>query len=174
MSTLNPKHRIVKPALCDSRLYRNPIAPCEILPSGLSGSLEINGTFYEVEILGYLLEVGEPFVDGYRLTKDDGTGHDICLVAGRMECTCGDWLRRRAALADPTVADCKHILACKQHFYPPVDQQSTRVPVLSAAVHAQEQAPERPSKQPVPQYCSEPGCSRPAVNCGLCEIHEWL
>jgi hypothetical protein len=114
MNSIPHKHRIVKPALCDSRLYRNPIAPCEIPPRGLSSSLEINGVFYEVEILGYLPEVGEPVVDGFRLTKDDGTAHDICLVAGRMECTCGDWLRRRAALADPTVADCKHVLACKQ------------------------------------------------------------
>jgi hypothetical protein len=42
-------------------------------------------------LIGYLPDVGEPVVDGFRLTKDNGTAHDVCRVAGRLECTCGDW-----------------------------------------------------------------------------------
>ena len=132
-SSIPHKWRAVKPAVCDSRVLRHPIAPCEILPRGLEGLLVINETSYAVEALGYLPIEGEPIVQGFRLTKADGTTHDLCLVAGRLECTCGDWIWRRAALADPQLADCKHCIACKRHFAPPVDQKPARKPVLTAA-----------------------------------------
>lgn len=132
MSSIPSRWRTVKPAVCESRVIRNPIAPCEILPRGLAGTLEINGTVYEVEILGYLPAEGEPVVDGFRLTKSDGTAHDICLVSGRMECTCGDWIWRRAAQTSRDLADCKHCVALRRHFLPPVDQKPIRAPQLTA------------------------------------------
>ena len=130
--SLTKATRFVKPAVCESRVLRHPLAPCEILPAGLPGQLEINGTLYEVEILGYLPEEGEPIVDGFRLTKADGTAHDICLVAGRMECTCGDWLWRRSFQTARELADCKHTAACKQHFAAPVDQHKHQLMAAGA------------------------------------------
>jgi hypothetical protein len=127
MSSIPLKWRAVKPAVCESKLHRKPLAPCEILPAGLPGLLEINGTVYAVDILGYLPAEGEPVVDGFRLTKDDGTAHDVCLVAGRSECTCGDWIWRRASQADPELLDCKHCIACRRHFVAPVDQNPARI-----------------------------------------------
>jgi len=126
MTSLPSKWRAVKPAMCESRLHHAPLAPCEILPDGLPGLLEINGSFYEVSILGYLPAEGEPVVNGFRLTKDDGTAHDVCLVAGRLECTCGDWIWRRASQTSRELADCKHCIACRRHFMPPVDQKPVR------------------------------------------------
>ena len=123
MKSLTNATRTVKPSVCESRLLRQPLAPCEILPAGLPGQLEINGTLYIAEVLGYLPEVGEPVVDGYRLTKDSGESHDVCLVAGRLECTCGDWLWRRSFQTAPELADCKHAKACRRHFSAPVDQR---------------------------------------------------
>jgi hypothetical protein len=130
--SLPHRHRLVKPAVCESVVLRHPCAPCELLPAGQAGVLEINGTHYAIEILGYLPEVGEPVVDGYRLTKPNGEAHDLCIVAGRMECTCGDWLFRRSCQTDASVADCKHVLACKHHFAEPVDQRSYAVDAIDA------------------------------------------
>jgi hypothetical protein len=120
--------RAVKPAVCVSEVLREPLTPCEILPAGLPGVLVINGTTYSVEVLGYLPEVGEPVIDGYRLTKPDGTAHDICLVAGRLECSCGDWIFRRSVQVDRSLADCKHCLAVRRHLVAPVDQQPRPAP----------------------------------------------
>ena len=96
---------IVKPCKCECELLCSPIAPCELLPRGIPGSIEINGTEYAAVILGYLPEVGEPVVDGYRLTKYNGESHDLCLVNGRLECTCGDWIYRRAAQQSAELSD---------------------------------------------------------------------
>lgn len=123
--------RLVKPAVCESHVIYQPIAPCEILPSGLPGKLAINGTVYTAEILGFLPAVGEPVIDGYRLTKDNGEAHDICLVAGRLECSCGDWLWRRSFQTDRELADCKHCVACRQHFAAMADQRPVAASVLS-------------------------------------------
>jgi hypothetical protein len=122
MTSLQRKTRFVKPAVCVSEVLRHPIAPCELLPGGLAGVLVINGTHYSVEVLGYLPEHGEPVVDGYRLTKPNGEAHDLCLVGGRLECTCGDWLWRRSFQNDPELMHCKHCLAVLRHFAPPADQ----------------------------------------------------
>ncbi len=123
MKSLPQRKRFLQPALCDSRVIMNPLAPCEILGGqGIPGRLEINGTLYTVEILGFLPAVGEPHIDGFRLTKDNGEAHDVCLVAGRLECTCGDWLWRRSFQTDRQLLDCKHCIACRKHFAAPVDQ----------------------------------------------------
>lgn len=129
MSSFPKRRRLVKPAVCESRVIQPPIAPCEILPRGDAGVVVINETHYAVEVLGYLPEVGEPVIDGYRLTKDNGVAHDICLVAGRLECTCGDWIWRRAYQTDRRLTDCKHTLACRKHFVAPVES----VPVAVVA-----------------------------------------
>jgi hypothetical protein len=42
-------------------------------------------------------------------------------MAGRLECTCGDWIWRRASQTTLDLADCKHCKAIHEHFYPPVD-----------------------------------------------------
>jgi hypothetical protein len=120
----------VKPAVSASVLHKPPYSPCELLPAGLPGLLEINGTLYVVTIIGYLPAEGEPIVDGFRLTKDNGEAHDICLVSGRLECSCGDWIFRRSAQVGRELMDCKHCLACMKHFLPPEDQR----PVLHHAV----------------------------------------
>jgi hypothetical protein len=122
MSNLQRPVRFVKPAVCVSEVLRMPLAPCELLPRGLAGVLRINATEYSVEVLGYLPEHGEPVIDGYRLTKPNGEAHDPCLVAGRLECTCGDWVWRRSCQLDPSLADCKHTAASRRHFAPPADQ----------------------------------------------------
>ena len=116
--------RILKPAKCECELLAPPVSPCEILPQGFPGSLRINGHEYGVVILGYLPEVGEPVVDGYRLTKGDGTAHDLCLVAGILECTCGDFEFRRAA-RDPK--GCKHCQAVRQLLQEPRDRYEPSV-----------------------------------------------
>jgi hypothetical protein len=104
----------VNPALCESKLHLNPIAPCEILPKGAPGLLEINQQLYAVSILGFLPAEGEPCLEGFRLTKGNGEAHDLCRIDGRLECTCGDWLFRRAAQCAPALMDCKHIKAVKE------------------------------------------------------------
>lgn len=127
MNTFTQPKRFVKPAVCDSVVTCMPIAPCEMLPHGMPGSLTINGTEYAVSILGSLPDVGEPVIDGYRLVKYTGEAHDVCLVAGRLECTCGDWLYRRSFQNDRSLADCKHCLAVERHFVRPVDTCATAV-----------------------------------------------
>jgi hypothetical protein len=116
--------------VCESRLIVAPIAPCEILPSGAPGLIEINSMQYSVAVLGYLPDEGEPVIDGYRLTKGNGEAHDICLVRGRMECSCGDWIWRRAAQAKRELQSCKHIISAKRHLVTPVDQKPA--PLVSA------------------------------------------
>jgi hypothetical protein len=111
----------VKPVRCESHVVHHPICPCELRPEGIPGVLVINGLTYEVEVVGELPSEGEPVIDGYRLTKADGTCHDVCLVAGRWECTCGDWIFRRSVLAEPSRSDCKHTAACRRHFTEPRD-----------------------------------------------------
>jgi hypothetical protein len=130
MESIPRRWSAVKPCACESHVLRQPIAPCEILPRGLAGELSINGTVYAVEVLGYLPEVGEPVIDGYRLTKASGEAHDICLVYGRLECTCGDWIFRRSAQAERTLQDCKHCIACRRHLVPPVDQKHMSASVV--------------------------------------------
>jgi hypothetical protein len=104
----------VKPVRCECSLIRRPCAPCELAPAGIPGLLAINSTPYEVEIIGELPPVGCLEIDGYRLTKGNGEAHDLCLVNGRWECTCGDWIFRRSVLAEPSRSDCKHIHAIRQ------------------------------------------------------------
>lgn len=128
MNTVSKKQRIVKPALCNCELLAAPVAPCEILANGFPGTMTINGTEYAVRILGYLPPApAEPVIDGYRLTKANGESHDICLVAGRFECTCGDYEFRRASQQNPETCECKHIKAIRQLCLPPVDQYQPRV-----------------------------------------------
>ena len=117
--------RLVKPAKCECELLDDPISPCEILPNGFPGTMTINGTLYAVSIIGYLPPIGEPVIEGYRLTKDNGEAHDICLVVGRLECSCGDWMWRRAAQQTRELADCKHCKAVNQLLLRPVDQRQS-------------------------------------------------
>lgn len=127
MSNGSKVWRAVKPAKCECEVLAQAYCPCELFPNGLPGTITINGTEYAASVLGYLPEVGEPVVDGYRLTKYNGEAHDICLVAGRMECTCGDYEFRRAAQAEPELCECKHIKAVRQLLYTPRDQYEPRV-----------------------------------------------
>ena len=82
MNNSTRQHYFVNPAVCESAVIRQPIAPCELPAAGLAGELVINGTTYTVEVLGYLPAEGEPVTDGFRLTKTNGEAHDVCLVAG--------------------------------------------------------------------------------------------
>lgn len=117
--------RPVKPAACESAVVCKPIAPCVIFPDGMPGTMSINGTEYAVVILGWLPDdgVSGAVIDGYRLTKSNGESHDLCLIAGRLECTCGDWIWRRSYQSDRVLADCKHCRAIKQHLCQPDDQR---------------------------------------------------
>ena len=121
MSSLPFPRRLVKPCVCDSHVLYHPICPCELRPGGIPGVLSINGIYYSVEVIGELPKAGEPVIDGYRLTNPDGICHDVCIVAGRWECTCGDWQFRRSCQTEAKLADCKHTLACRRHFALPRD-----------------------------------------------------
>lgn len=124
MSILSRPHRFVKPAVCQCRLIEAPCSPCELSVIGYPGKLEINGTTYKVAIIGHLPAApAEPVTDGYALEKDNGEIHHVCLVAGRLECTCGDWLWRRSLETDRSLADCKHCKAVRQLLQLPADLQ---------------------------------------------------
>lgn len=128
MSSIPQRRRIVKPAQCESKVIREVIAPCEILPYGLPGIIVINGTMYTSQVLGYLPEVGEPVINGYRLIKEDGTVHDICMSYGALECSCGDFIWRRQA-RDPK--GCKHCQAVRKHFVQPRDQAAVAIETVA-------------------------------------------
>jgi hypothetical protein len=81
--------------------------------------MEINGTWYTVEILGYPSEVGDPEIKGYRLTEEDGTAHALPLVAGALKCPCGDYEFRRASRDRK---GCKHCRAIRRHLHAPHGQ----------------------------------------------------
>lgn len=126
-------HRIVKPAKCDAMVVFDAWYWSDILhrPANVHGHMVINDTGYDLEQLGHV-EAGEPVIDGYRLTKPNGEAHDICLVAGRLECTCGDYEFRRSQQLDRDLADCKHTKAVREHLALPNDQYQP--PVIDYAV----------------------------------------
>jgi hypothetical protein len=126
----------VKPCQCDSKLHLNPIAPCEILPKGAPGLLEINQQLYAVSIFGFLPAQGEPCLEGFRLTKGNGEAHDLCRIDGRLECTCGDWVWRRAAQAERALQDCKHIKAVKECLAFPLADIGNHQPEPAGTGHA--------------------------------------
>jgi hypothetical protein len=121
MTTMKTKPRTYKPAVCESRVIKEPIFPCELVANGTPGAIEINDILYTVEVLGHLPPVGHVVIEGYRLTKStSGESHDVSLVARALECTCGDWVWRRQ-YRDGT--GCKHTIACRRHLpRPNVDQ----------------------------------------------------
>ena len=45
------------------------------------------------------------------------------FVAGRLECTCGDYEFRRSAQSGRDLCDCKHCVAIKRHFVMPEEQR---------------------------------------------------
>lgn len=123
--------RITKPAVSESAIIRYPIVGCEMVPRGIPGLLEINGIRYTVEVIGTLPPApAEPQVSGYRLTKDNGESHDLCLVCGVLECSCGDYLFRRQA-RDPR--GCKHVIACRRHFPAPNVDMAAPVDAIDRA-----------------------------------------
>lgn len=117
MTQTGKTYRSVKPVKCECHLAAFAITPparnCKH-EDYRQGAVVINGTRYALDIIGYRQEFGPDVIDGYRLTKEDGTAHDVCLVAGRHECTCGDYDFRRAAQQDEELCECKHISACRQ------------------------------------------------------------
>lgn len=121
MTQSNKVTRFVKPAKCECEMVFEPIAPSEVFQRGMPGTMRINGTEYAARVLASRTTDGQFEIDGYRLTKYNGESHDICLVAGRMECTCGDYEFRRAALQNPDVCECKHIKAIRQLCEQPRD-----------------------------------------------------
>lgn len=130
MSQTTSRWSTVKPALCESTVLRHPIAPCEILPRGHAGLVEINGTRYTVEIVGYLPAEGEPVIVGYRLTRENGVAHDVCVQHDRLECTCADWLFRRSCQSEESLQGCKHCACVAKHFQRPSEEA---VPVMAGA-----------------------------------------
>ena len=115
--------RTNKPAKCECVLCCRPIAHCEMMPNGVPGCVEINGTEYAVSILGYLPPAPhQPVIEGYRFRKFDGECHDVRMAGGSLECDCGDYEYRRR-FRDPR--GCKHCIAARTLLTPPVDQLQT-------------------------------------------------
>lgn len=140
MAQISKVRRNVKPPRCECRMVCKPIAPCECFLNGIPGTLIINETEYAVSYIGYLPPApAEPAIDGYRLTKGNGESHDLCLVAGRMECTCGDYAFRRASEQDPDLCDCKHIAAIRQLLLLPDDIYEPHVEEQEAPAFEKEQ-----------------------------------
>lgn len=75
-----------------ARLLRRPIAPCRLVPAGLAGEVEIEDGRRTVRYaLSYVVRLdaeGWAEIDGYRLSKADGTVYDI--PEDLTSCDCGD------------------------------------------------------------------------------------
>ena len=84
-------------------LQAAPIAPCELFPRGLPGTVLIGGGEYALSYHGELPEAGEPVIDGYRLVKPDGTSYDLPADADSCEC-----------LGSLRWGRCKHAQAVRQ------------------------------------------------------------
>jgi hypothetical protein len=69
-------------------------------------TMRINGQRYEIRPLP--AEFGQ--MKAFRLTKVDGTFHDVSHQVYGCECTCGDWIFRRDGIDEQ---GCKHIRASK-------------------------------------------------------------
>jgi hypothetical protein len=116
--TTATRTRVNRPAVCESEVLTRPCAPCELAPNGLPGHILLNGIGYAVSIIGELPLVGEPTIQGYRFTKEDGTAYDVCRQFNHLECDCPDFLYRRA---NTDRAGCKHVQAVRKHFILPVE-----------------------------------------------------
>ena len=68
--------------------------------------LRISGTFY---ILSRLDRPQAAILEGWRLTKKDGTAYDVALTEHGVECSCPDYIIRRDGI-EPE--GCKHTRAC--------------------------------------------------------------
>lgn len=101
-----PRKRNVRPARPRWHLHQAPLLPCELLPDGLAGVLEINGTVYQIEAImdGLLLA-------GYRLTKEPKRldVYDVCL-ADVLSCDCPDYTFARS---HRDTNGCKHCVAIR-------------------------------------------------------------
>jgi hypothetical protein len=72
-------------------LLRRPISPCEMVPAGIPGAVEINGDVYTLGYNATCPEQGDVVIHGYRLTKGGGTVYD--LPEDLSECECLGHLR---------------------------------------------------------------------------------
>ena len=81
--------------------------PAPKAPTGRCGlTLRINGERYKVRPLP--ADFGG--LKAFRLTKPDGSFHDVSRGVHGRECTCGDYIWRRDGIAP---LGCKHIKAAR-------------------------------------------------------------
>ena len=85
-----------------------------MIPAGLPGVAEINGTCYRLELNAELPEVGEPVVHGYRLTNlESGQPYDVDVSSPAITCDCPDSTFRRGTAEHK---HCKHCLGVIRLF----------------------------------------------------------
>jgi hypothetical protein len=91
-------------------LHVPPIAPCEMLPTGLSGLVQIGNTQYDILHIAHLPPRGESVVRGFRLLNlDNEKVYDIDTSQARYVCDCPDHEVRGGTLAN----GCKHCQAIR-------------------------------------------------------------
>jgi hypothetical protein len=122
--TTATRTRTSRPAVCESEVLTEPCAPCELAANGLPGAIRINGIEYRVEIIGELPPVGQPIINGYRLTREGSESRDVCMEYGGLVCDCPDFLYRRANIDR---AGCRHCQAVRKHFVQPREQMPLAV-----------------------------------------------
>lgn len=90
------------------KLLRKPIWPCELLPEGEPGEVEINGQVYDLAVNADLPEHGEPVTYGFRLTnRESERVYDVDCSSQWLTCDCAD-----ATYNDPA-GGCKHSRAIR-------------------------------------------------------------
>ena len=88
-----------KPRLLSVSCTSRAVCPCEMLPNGVPGIVEINGGVYTLEYNATLPDAGEPVIHGYRVTSTKSyKAYDI--DAETLTCDCCDSLYSRV--------QCKH------------------------------------------------------------------
>ena len=105
-ANVKPNPRPIKPVeLVNFKLIERPIYHCDLLPEGLPGTVEFNGSTYTV------LPLGSDSRDGYRLTNlDNGEVYDVDTSTGYAECSCPDFIFRRGRTGPSDL--CKHGKFC--------------------------------------------------------------
>lgn len=107
MCKLTRIRKPLKPVAVKWRWLSSPIWPCALLPEGMAGRLEINGTLYLVLPFGGIADD----CAGYRLTNlDNGSVYDLDpSPAWGWQCSCGD-----ATFRPERPLGCKHARACRE------------------------------------------------------------
>ena len=129
------KPRVNKLATPTVTVLCRPVWPCELLPAGQAGLIEI-ATDRVAEPYLVLPLAGEE--EHYRLTKTDGTIYHVRRLPGRWVCECRDCHARANGQGEMRL--CKHAVALRQMVTPvapdptPVECEDDGEPTLRREV----------------------------------------